>query len=138
MLGSCFETSTPIAEAATLSDPSSLQILLAHGAKMDPDAIFYAIGVTRGSTPGTATMKVLIEHGADVNCLSEHWGSPLYYAVRRNRKEKLKLLLEHGADPNVKPPRCNCTALELAKEQDYMDLYRLMEAASKQVLHLGH
>ncbi|KAH7063896.1 ankyrin repeat-containing domain protein [Paraphoma chrysanthemicola] len=129
VLGSCFETSAPLAEASTLSDPTSLRMLLAYGAKMDPDAIFHAIGVVRGSTQSTATMKVLIEHGADVNCLSTRWGTPIYYTVRRKEKEKLKLLLEHGADPNLKPPRNNLTALELAKERGLMDLYELMAAS---------
>jgi hypothetical protein len=64
------QPNTPLAETAKLSDPTALRVLFFHGAKMDPEAMFHAIGA-RGQRNGTATLQVLVEHGADVNYVSK-------------------------------------------------------------------
>jgi ankyrin repeat protein len=78
---------------------------------------------------GTATLKMLIDHGADVNYVSKRFVTPLYHAVRRNKMAKLKLLLECGADPNVKYLNSNTTALSYAKVHGRTEFYNLIEAA---------
>ena len=125
--GSTFEPKTPLAEAARLPDPTPLRILLTYGAQMDPEAIFYAIGVDRGTAPGTATMEVLYDHGADLNFISERWSTPLNFAIRRNLPRKLKFLLDHGADPNLRPTKWDQTAFEYAKERGAGNLYKMLE-----------
>jgi hypothetical protein len=60
--GSCALPHTPLVDAAELSDPTALRLLLAHGAALDPAAMLHAIGRRRQDN-GTATMEVLIEHG---------------------------------------------------------------------------
>jgi ankyrin repeat protein len=124
------QCTTPLSDAARLSDPTALEILLSHGANMDPDALFSAISGYRGVSPnGTATMEVLIAHGADVNYVSETFGTPLYHAVRHLKESKIKLLLQHGADPGVKCFRAGITALEFAREKGRMEFYDIMHAA---------
>jgi ankyrin repeat protein len=117
---------TPLADAATLSNPTPLQVLLSHGARIDPEALFHAIGIRRQAN-GTSTLTLLIEHGADVNYVSERWCTPLYQCVRLNQEAKLRLLLEHGADPNVRSLNNGITALNYAKERGRMNLYDLMK-----------
>ncbi|KAH7063893.1 ankyrin repeat-containing domain protein [Paraphoma chrysanthemicola] len=125
---------SPIAEAAALADPSPLRLLLAHGAKIDPNAVFYAIGMRR-STNGTANLELLIEHGADLNTVSTRWYTPLFRAVNVNSEAKLRLLLEHGADPNyvAQTPTGNFTAADLAEKHSNVQLAKILRDACSQV-----
>jgi ankyrin repeat protein len=127
-MGSVTQPRTAMALASRLSDPSPLELLLSFGAEMDPDAIFYAIG-NRRQNNGTATLKVLLDNGADVNFVSRHWCTPLHRASRGNQPEELKLLLEYGADPNFKPLNWNFSALERAKQDGRTEMYEIMKTA---------
>lgn len=124
--GSCVRPSTPLAQAAKLSDPAAVRILLSHGAKMDPDAIFYAIDM-RAQRNGTATLEALIDHGADVNYVSKKWCTPLLHAVSRGQMEKVRMLLDRGADTDVKSLRGGTSAIEYAKREGRVEMWELME-----------
>ncbi|KAH3995362.1 hypothetical protein HBI70_178240 [Parastagonospora nodorum] len=130
-IGSCLQRATPLDYASKLSDPTSVNILLSHGANLDPDAIYHAIGI-RYQKNGTATLKALIDHGADVNYNSKRWSTPLFHTVRIGSPEKLRLLLERGADPEIKSLNTHTSPLELAKKDGRMDMYELMEEAYRQ------
>ena len=45
-------------------------------------------------------VKLLVEHGADVNCKNYHFGSPLHSGALSGSLEIIKYLVEHGADVN--------------------------------------
>ncbi|KAF2821566.1 hypothetical protein CC86DRAFT_459173 [Ophiobolus disseminans] len=65
---SCSTILSPMAEAARLGLTSELLMLFEFNATLDPEAMFYAIGVMRDRAhPGTATMQILLDHGADIN-----------------------------------------------------------------------
>jgi len=97
---------------------------------MDPEAIFHAIGIGRRRPSGTATLKVLIDHGADVNFMSKRWCTPLHYAVQRNLKDRVKMLVDHGANPSIVPPLDNgISPLGLARASGYSELCEVKEAA---------
>jgi ankyrin repeat protein len=130
-IGSCLQPATPLDYAAKRSDATAVNLLLSHGAKLDPDAIYYAIGI-RSQRNGTATLQALIDHGADVNYVSKKYSTPLFHVVRRGQLDKLKLLLEHGADPDIKSLKGRTSALDLAKEKERTDMYEMMEAARSQ------
>lgn len=49
-----------------------------------------------------AIVKVLIEHGADINARDDTGFTPLHWAVGRNAPETARLLVESGADVNAK------------------------------------
>ena len=88
-----------MADAARLGSTVALEILFEFNATLDPKAIFYAIGVGRETAEsGTATMQILVNHGADVNAVGE-WGTPLWQAVRMKSMKRVEWLLEKGADP---------------------------------------
>lgn len=129
--GSCAHPTTPLALAAKLSDTTPLELLFSYGARMDPDAIFHAIGI-RHQRNGTATPEALIQRGADVYHVSGRWITPLYHAVRRGQMAKLKILLEHGADPDLR--HLDVSALDLAKREGCTEMYELMQGARSQSL----
>jgi len=105
-----------------------MKTLLSHGAEMDPEAIYFAIGLGRQFN-GTATLEMLINHCADVNHVSQRWRTPLIHAVWNQREEDLKVLLAHGADPTIEGAKGGVTALGAAKMRERMDLFRLMETS---------
>jgi hypothetical protein len=102
-------------------------MLLSFGTKIDPRAIFSAIGHRYCSENGTENLKILIEHGADVNYRAPPWGTPLIHAVSRNKKEKLQILLDNGADPSFRLPGRDITAADIARSLNRMDLCRILE-----------
>jgi len=129
---SVIERVPPLAHAARLATPAALNMLFEFGAEMYPEAIFWAIGVGRGIGDDPTTLRALIEHGADVNVESKRWSTPLRYAVRRIRTEKVKVLLEYGADPGARHQGRGCTVLEFARQEGREDLVEAMEMACGQ------
>jgi ankyrin repeat protein len=120
------ERTSPLAYAAEQADPAALHILLSYGAE-DPEAIFHAIGVRGNERNGTATMEALIEHGADINYVSERWATPLCLAIRFGGEEKLRLLLKHGANPVIRSQCGRFNAYECAAEWNRQRFYDIME-----------
>jgi ankyrin repeat protein len=114
--------------AAKLDDTTPLESLLSHGDEVDPLAIFSSIGV-RGQKNGTSAMAVLIDHGADVNYVSNTWGTPLMHAVQWKNEEKLRYLLNHGADPTIRSNVTGMTPADLAAKRGQIELYEILQAA---------
>ena len=46
-------------------------------------------------------MRLLLDHGADVNAQGGHYGSPLQAALQSKKIEAIQLLLDRGADVNL-------------------------------------
>lgn len=105
------EDVSPLATAALLPSTAVLELLLEHGAGVDPQALFSAMN-SRGQG-GLPIMKWLIDRGADVNFVHPNMGTPLNYAVHIGSKSKLELLLQSGADRSIKNSMGR-TPLELA------------------------
>jgi ankyrin repeat protein len=91
--------------------------------------MLHAIGRRRQDN-GTATMEILIDHGANVNYVSARLSSPLCTAIRINEVDKLKFLLDHGADPTSRRSEGSMSALEYASALGHTHLIHIMEAAS--------
>lgn len=107
-----------------------LEILLSHGAKLDPLAMFTPMGL-RVPGNGIAAMTVLLDHGVDVNCAVRGKGTPLSYALRKNKQETAMFLLGRGADPTLTPPGWTMTPIEYAKAHGMTGLYEILEGARK-------
>jgi hypothetical protein len=121
---------TTVAVAANLHDTLPLQTFLDHGAIIEPLDLFAAIegrDCSEGKRRGIETMTLLIDKGADVNYVSERWGTPLMFAVKCDKKGHLKRLLERGADPWMFSPRGKTTSIDYAKKTGQTGLVELME-----------
>jgi ankyrin repeat protein len=123
--------SSPLVQAATAADPEMMQLLLDRGADVkmvaqpalsmaimgrcpkcvdlliakgpDRDAYTGALGET-AVLGDAASIRVLLDHGADVNAFDPTGRTPLMYAAGSDRLplDAVKLLIERGADVNAK------------------------------------
>ena len=78
---------------------NSVALLLDHGVPVDSGNPFHRV-VNYGSYDGDATMRLLIERGADIERRKNGF-TPLMSAVRDQDINSVKLLLEKGADVNA-------------------------------------
>jgi ankyrin repeat protein len=78
------------------------RVLLAHGAEVNAisDDLRTPLMIAAGIPAGGPTVKLLIEHGANVNPTKrpDSESSPLIQAALASSVETMKLLLKHGAD----------------------------------------
>ncbi|KAF2449197.1 ankyrin [Karstenula rhodostoma CBS 690.94] len=119
---------TPLAYAAEAPEKFGLKILLSRGANMDEEAIFRAIAarshLKKNNVPH---IRILLDHGADVNQRSRRWGTPLQHAIWKGRADMVEFLLERGADPTIATVRG--TPAEHARNTGRMDIHDLIMKA---------
>ncbi|EDU41082.1 conserved hypothetical protein [Pyrenophora tritici-repentis Pt-1C-BFP] len=127
--GTCLKPRSTLAAAAALADPTPLRFLLFYGTDLDTLALFYSTAGRSRNKNGTATTKVPIEHGIDVNYDSPRWSTPLIHCARYNAKDKLLLLLKHGADPTIRNPVRDMSPAESAEYYENTELCNILKAA---------
>jgi ankyrin repeat protein len=101
---------TPLFIAATRLDAMMIRFLLSNGANQEIAAgdgttpLMAAAGVVQDNRPDDAdpeprlaAVKILIEHGGDVNSANNKNESALHGAARRGSTEVAQLLIERGA-----------------------------------------
>ncbi|KAJ4359516.1 uncharacterized protein N0V89_000071 [Didymosphaeria variabile] len=122
------EILTPLAFAAEAPETFGLEILLSYGANMDDDAIFRAIAArSHPEKSHVPHIRILVNHGADVNHRSRRWGTPLQYAIHAGRADIVEFLLDQGADPTTETVRG--TPAEHAKNKGRMDIHDMIVKA---------
>ena len=93
-----------LSEAVFTGDLAAVKQALTDGA--DPSAMDPQSGSTMLATAAlmghTEIVKLLLEHGADVNTKSRDGGTALHAAAFLGRIETVKFLLEKGADANLR------------------------------------
>ena len=77
----------------------------------------------------TETVRVLLEHGADVNARADDGATPLMLAASCGDPEIVQALLDQGADLNGSFVQTGKTALMLAEEHGYAGIARLLKQA---------
>jgi ankyrin repeat protein len=65
-------------------------------------------------TGNEATIRLLIEHGADVNAFGGHFSYAIIAAVEQGDSTATRILLEHGAHVNVRGGEDNWPVISLA------------------------
>jgi hypothetical protein len=120
---------TPLATAALFPSITILELLITHGAKLDPEALTSAI--SRRGNGGIPVMKYLIDQGIDLNVRVENFSSALHYAVHQaGPPDRVRLLLDNGADRSLQNT-FGQTPLEAAREsrhqiEDAMKVYEML------------
>lgn len=94
---------TPLIYAALSSKPKFIPLLAPHSdidARLDAKTGFTALHMaTNKNFP--ATIKALVEQGADIEARDVNQWTALHHAVQMGFVESSKMLLELGADPNA-------------------------------------
>ena len=101
-----------------------MEILLDHGATLDPNAIHRAI---KGQKTDMSALRFLIARGLDVNRSNLKRSTLLNQAVYHRNVEAVKVLLEAGADPNI--VTSGSTAAEYARKVGRVAIAEILEAA---------
>jgi N-acyl-D-amino-acid deacylase len=142
--------SSPLLEAATSGDSASVEILIGKGAEVKPvgemalnmavtmecskclslltakeiDKKDYSLALADIAITGDVNaVKMMLDHGADINIVDPLGRTPLMYAAASDNLplEEVKLLVEHGADVNAKDAHklgadSGWTALDIARQ----------------------
>jgi ankyrin repeat protein len=142
--------SSPLVDAASAGDADSVEMLIAKGAEVKPvgeTAIFmaataacskclslltareidkndYSLALADIAITGDVNaVKMMLDHGADVNIVDPLGRTPLMYAAASDNLplEELKMLVEHGADVNARDAHkrgadSGWTALDIARQ----------------------
>ena len=142
--------SSPLLDAASAGDPQSVEMLIAKGAEVKPvgkTAIFmaataacskclslltareidkndYSLALADIAITGDVNaVKMMLDHGADVNIVDPLGRTPLMYAAASDNLplEELKMLVEQGADVNARDAHkrgadSGWTALDIARQ----------------------
>jgi ankyrin repeat protein len=77
-------------------------------------------------------MEHLLNLGVDIDCVDDvqgphNHGTPLHYAARFGKIERLRFLLEHGANPEIKNRRWR-TPLEEAEKFCAKDIVKILKS----------
>ena len=129
--GPVAERATPLIRAAERNDVAMLDLLLAHGARIEADcgcetreSALWAAVVTRA----TDTAGRLLERGADPDAASRNGLTPLHVAAIRDSRELVALLLRFGADPGKRDLR-DRTAADWARAKGHESVAAELGAA---------
>jgi len=143
---------TPLAVAACEGHVEIAQLLIDHGASLNPitnDGSALLLGAWGGHE---AIVRLLLDRGADVNRASASGETPLMAAAFKGYVAITALLLDRGAAAdaqttrgttdffNTSPPVCGESALHLAAAEGHREVVELLLArgASKTVVdHAG-
>lgn len=112
-----------------LNDEAVIKQTLDRGACPDRDFIFEGsedvplFCVCRREN--VAAIKLLLEHGCQVNKLDKDKNSALHYSCHQNRMEVTTLLLDYGADANIISPS-GFTPLHLACKEGHTRMAELL------------
>ena len=117
---------TPLILAASEGPPELVRLFLSKGA--DPEArtrdgataFFHAVGEGQEDI-----VRLFIEEGADVNDTG-YEEPPLILAINEGELDIIRLLLDNGADPNLKHPRNQQTAIQVAADEGEVDIIELL------------
>jgi ankyrin repeat protein len=111
--------------AASRFDVRAVEILLEAGADpdasrgWDPPPLFSVLAARQSEEDQLKMLKLLIEHGADVDSIVSYDGTALRRAVLDDHPKVVAYLLAHGANPRLRPPDSRDDPLTVATSRGY-------------------
>lgn len=132
LVNSCSGDSwTPLHLAAAFGTPAAVSLLLAAGAAVDAvsrnpqqnQPLHAALALGKNAE----TVKLLLEHGAEVNATQAGGFTPIFSAAAANRVDLAELLFSYGADPHRKSDQGK-TAIEFARDRGHAELAAWLES----------
>lgn len=114
-------------DAVSKGDAHRIQSLLRDGCDLNQlNANGMSVLALAAKKGRTDIVKLLLEHGADVNLTMTYYGwTALTYAVNNGHLETVKILLNYHADVNAKAHRGK-TALLLAADRGYLEIVEVL------------
>jgi ankyrin repeat protein len=115
-----FDGHTLLLDAASGGQTATVLMLLQRGASVNQtcnggESALFMASIYKGSVD---VVKVLLDHGANINLCDVNGCTPLSFAVMRGEREVVKELLERNADVNF-ANRFGKTPLELASSVQF-------------------
>jgi uncharacterized protein len=88
-----------------------------NGASRNPMKVapIHSAAANRDANTGLEMIRMLLDHGAEVNVAQQGGWTPLQEAAAHGNIELVRLLLDHGADKNARAENGK-TALDLATD----------------------
>ncbi|NET91511.1 MAG: ankyrin repeat domain-containing protein [Kamptonema sp. SIO1D9] len=118
--------SSPLISAVSVNNIEIVEMLLQNGA--DPDSkMCLGIPLHEAIKKGRVYIsKILLEAGASINLVDDMGCTPLMLAASMNNLHLVKTLIEVGANPNIADSEYQQTALLIAAEQGYLDIFEYL------------
>ena len=121
---------TALDNALCSEDADNVRLLLEGGAKVNqPGLLSYVIR----RCMNREILRVMIEHGADVNMRDEEGDTALHEAVDMSSAETVWLLLKAGADPNARNKRGE-SPMSLAQSRNDTEALTLLTATREEIM----
>jgi hypothetical protein len=119
----------PLRAAAVSGDFEMVRVLIGYNPAgihyRDKDGWTPLRWASEGHNFKESVLRLLLEHGADINVQDEDGETPLHSASFCGALEVVHLLLEHGADVEVRD-KTGKTALEIAAEEGHDEVVDLL------------
>ncbi|HLK19883.1 MAG TPA: ankyrin repeat domain-containing protein, partial [Bryobacteraceae bacterium] len=124
---------TPLMWAA--GDFAKTRSLVAHGANVNARSAYgyTALSVAAASPGNLATVKLLLDKGADPKAADKDGVGPVFLACARGDSDILEELLRHGGNPNEKHLKLTETALMWASKMNRPRSVELLLKAGAEV-----
>lgn len=123
------KATTPLIASVVSMKTDVVEVLLNSGIALDSRSALTAVRSAL-HLKDAATLRVLVEHGAELNSIDSDGYSPLYFEVLQENKENIILLLELRADPNFMVGRC--TPFGTSVKNTSTDIMELMLSMSRE------
>jgi ankyrin repeat protein len=119
---------TQLVQAAVSNQPHVAEYLISSGVSahtVDSNGGTALHWAAASSLSGTATMRVLLQHGADVNACDVKARTSLHLAAISSQADKVEVLIAAGADV-LRCESAACTALHTAIYCNHLEIVKLL------------